>query len=136
MSVWIYPYSALPFYTTFNISLREDQSGKWALETPYHTRFATGPQDTTDLINQLFNVGVFAGQLKISKVLSLFKKGNASNFSNYRLIALPLCLSALVLFQSLIYIRLHNIVYFSQNCDFGGQTLNPENVECTENPSN
>ena len=35
------------------------------------------------IINQMFNVGVFPDQLKIPKVLPLYKTGDVSNFSKY-----------------------------------------------------
>ena len=40
------------------------------------------------IINQLFQVGIFPGLLKISKVLPIYKKNDDSLFSNYRLILL------------------------------------------------
>ena len=72
------------------------------------------------IINQLFKVGVFAGQLKTSKVLSLFKKGNASNISNYRLISLLPTISKpfekAMLEQFTIHVDINNLI---QNCQYG-----------------
>ena len=70
------------------------------------------------LVNQSFQSGIFPDKLKIAKVISLFKKGNAELPSNYRPISLLSIFSKI--FEKLMYRRLyrfleiHNILYSLQ----------------------
>ena len=47
--------SGMPLSSTrlpqHGLTLREDHSGKWALETPYHARIVTSPLDTTGYVS-------------------------------------------------------------------------------------
>ena len=47
----------------------------------------------TVLMNQIIHTGEFQKQLKIARVMLLFKKGNQSNFTNYRPISLLLSIT-------------------------------------------
>ena len=53
------------------------------------------------IINQMLYTSIFPKALKISKTIPLFKKGNASNMSNYSPISLPPTISKV--FERVIY---------------------------------
>ena len=63
------------------------------------------------IINQMLYTGIFPNALKISKTIPLFKKGDASNMSNYRPISLLPTISKV--FESVIYNQLYD--YFKNN---------------------
>ena len=48
------------------------------------------------LVNRSFQTGLFSDQLKIAKVVPLFKGGNISSFENYRPISLLPCFSKIL----------------------------------------
>ena len=56
----------------------------------------------TLIINQSFMSGIFPEQLKIAKVIPIFKKGDASIFSNYRPISILPAISKV--FEKIIFI--------------------------------
>ena len=58
----------------------------------------------SSIINQILTSGIFPDALKISKVIPLYKKGDQSNLSNYRPIAL--LLSILNIFEKAILTQL------------------------------
>ena len=72
------------------------------------------------LFNSCMLIGVFSDELKVAKVIPLFKNGNKSHMSNYRPISILPILSKI--FEKLIYKRFYNffednaIIY---NCQFG-----------------
>ena len=76
----------------------------------------------TDIINQSFQTGVFPEKLKIAKVITIFKKGDYHQTSNYRPISLLSIFSKI--FERAMYKRLfkflqhHKILY---NLQFGFQ---------------
>jgi len=41
-----------------------------------------------EIINKMFELGCFPDQLKIAKVIPLFKKGNTNELANYRPVSL------------------------------------------------
>ena len=65
----------------------------------------------TIIINQMLNTGYFPDRLKIGKVKPIFKKGDNSNFSNYRPISLLPAISKI--FERVIYDQLYS--YFLEN---------------------
>lgn len=65
----------------------------------------------TLITNQMIYHGIFPDSLKISKVLPIYKKGDASNMSNYRPISLLPTISKI--FERVIYNQLYN--YFTIN---------------------
>ena len=70
------------------------------------------------LVNQSFQSGIFPDKLKIAKVISLFKKGNPEQPSNYRPVSLLSVFSNI--FEKLLYRRLyrflevHNVLFSLQ----------------------
>ena len=70
------------------------------------------------IINKIFELGVFPDQLKILKILPLYKKGDVSNFSNYRpSLFLPsisiLFLKKTILEQITDYLDINNLIQSS-----------------------
>ena len=65
----------------------------------------------TIIINQMLNTGLFPDQLKISKVIPLFKKGDDKLFSNYRPISLLSSISKI--FEKVIFMQVSE--YFENN---------------------
>ena len=72
----------------------------------------------TLIINQSLNTGIFPDQLKIAKVIPLYKKDDETIFSNYRPISLLPAISELferVMFNQLYdYFQTHKLFYSSQ----------------------
>ena len=72
------------------------------------------------MFNSCILAGVFPDELKIAKVIPLFKTGNRNSVSNYRPISILPTLSKI--FEKLIHKRIyefletHNIIY---DCQFG-----------------
>lgn len=68
----------------------------------------------TSLINDSFRAGVFPEELKCSKVIPVFKKGDPSLVENYRPIALTSCISKIfeyaILDRLLTHIKSNNIL--------------------------
>ena len=62
-------------------------------------------QPLTVIINQMLNTGIFPENLKIAKVIPIFKKENESIFDNYRPISLLPAMSKL--FEKVIYNQLY-----------------------------
>ena len=65
----------------------------------------------TLLINQCLQTGIYPSQLKMSRIKTLFKRGDKSLFSNYRPIALLPSLSKF--FERVIFDQL--LRYFTNN---------------------
>ena len=65
----------------------------------------------TLIINQMLNSGIFPDRLKISKIIPVYKKGNANLLNNYRPISLLPTISNI--FERVIYNQLYN--YFNDN---------------------
>ena len=68
------------------------------------------------IINQSFMSGIFPEQLKIAKVIPIFKKGDAPIFSNYRPISILPAISKV--FEKIMFNQLHK--HFKRNklyCD-------------------
>ena len=63
------------------------------------------------IINQMLNSGIFPNRLKISKIIPVYKKGNANLLNNYRPISLLPTISKI--FERVIYNQLYN--YFIDN---------------------
>ena len=72
----------------------------------------------TLIINQILNTGVFPSQLKIAKVIPIFKKDDNKLFNNYRPISLLPVLSKVVeqVISSQIndFFKINNLFYDSQ----------------------
>ena len=62
----------------------------------------------TDIINLSMNSGEYPEQLKIAKVLPIFKKGNPSLASNYRPFSVLSCINTF--FEKIIYKRIYNFL--------------------------
>ena len=60
------------------------------------------------LINASFSLGIFPDDLKIAKVIPLFKKGDTLDINNYRPISLLTCFSKI--FEKAIFTRLSNFL--------------------------
>ena len=60
------------------------------------------------LINASFSLGIFPDDLKVAKVIPLFKKGDTLDISNYRPISLLTCFSKI--FEKAIFTRLSNFL--------------------------
>ena len=60
------------------------------------------------LINASFSLGIFPDDLKVSKVIPLFKKGDRLDINNYRPISLLTCFSKI--FEKAIFTRLSNFL--------------------------
>ena len=60
------------------------------------------------LINASFSLGIFPDDLKVAKVISLFKKGDTLDINNYRPISLLTCFSKI--FEKAIFTRLSNFL--------------------------
>ena len=69
-------------------------------------------QPLTLIINQIINTGVFPAQLKIAKVIPIFKKNYQQRFNNYRPISLLPVLSKVV--EKVICSQLTNFFYCKQ----------------------
>jgi potassium voltage-gated channel Eag-related subfamily H protein 8 len=65
----------------------------------------------TRIVNQCLHSGTFPNALKIAKVIPIHKKGDTSNFNNYRPISLLPAISKI--FEKVMYQQLHQ--YFSQS---------------------
>ena len=63
------------------------------------------------VINQSLNTGIFPNNLKIAKVIPLFKKDDPMMFDNYRPISLLPCISKI--FEKTVHIQLYD--YFTKN---------------------
>ena len=72
----------------------------------------------TIIINQMLNTGIFPDKLKVAKIKPLYKKGDTSNFNNYRPISLLPSISKIfekVIFQQTYsYFEQNNLLYTSQ----------------------
>ena len=70
------------------------------------------------IINQMFNTGIFPEQLKIAKVVPIFKKGEDNLFTNYRPISLLPSISKIfekiILKQMVNFFNKHNLLFKSQ----------------------
>ena len=81
------------------------------------------------IINISFSTGIFPLELKIARVLPLYKSGEASHFSNYRPVSVLPAISKV--FEKLLYQRLlsfvntHNILYAFQ---FGFRALHSPGI--------
>ena len=60
------------------------------------------------LINASFSLGIFPDDLKIAKVIPLFKKSDTLDINNYRPISLLTCFSKI--FKKAIFTRLSNFL--------------------------
>ena len=60
------------------------------------------------IINESFSSGIFPTELKIAKVIALFKSGNRNTFTNYRPVSILPVLSKI--FEKLFYKRLVNYI--------------------------
>ncbi len=58
------------------------------------------------IINQMLNTGIFPDQLKISKVVPMYKKNDESLFTNYRPISLLPVISKI--FEKVIFHQLYD----------------------------
>ena len=65
-------------------------------------------ESLTIIVNQMLKAGTFSELLKSSKVIPLYKKGDNSNLSNYRPIALFPSISKI--FENAILTQLTNIL--------------------------
>ena len=65
----------------------------------------------TLIINQMITTGVFPDSFKISKIIPLFKKGDSSLLSNYKLLSLLPTISEI--FERILYNQLYE--YFNSN---------------------
>ena len=68
-------------------------------------------QPLTSLVDQMFTTNIFPDQLKIAKVIPLYKKEDPSLLSNYRPVSILPALSKV--FEKLIHTKLYN--YFESN---------------------
>ena len=81
------------------------------------------------IINLSFLTGVFPLELKVARVIPLFKAGETTQFSNYRPVSVLPAISKI--FEKLLYIRIlsfikkHNILYLFQ---FGFRDLHSPNL--------
>ena len=81
------------------------------------------------IINMSFNSGIFPSELKVARVIPLFKSGDAACFSNYRPVSVLPVLSKI--FERLLYSRLltfineNNVLYAFQ---FGFRALHSPNL--------
>ena len=70
------------------------------------------------IINQIFNTGIFSAELKIAKIIPIFKKGDKSDINNYRSISVLPVISKIierVLHSQLhVYLNQHNLLYNHQ----------------------
>ena len=83
------------------------------------TQFIKNSMETiAEIINSMIRSGIFPNDLKIAKVITLYKSGDSRLFTNYRPISLLPAFSKV--FERLIYNRLHsflekyNILFTSQ----------------------
>ena len=67
-----------------------------------------------NIINECLAQGIFPDQLKIAKIVPVYKKGEKSQIDNYRPVSLLSVISKI--FERIIYIRL--LEYFIQNKNF------------------
>jgi len=65
----------------------------------------------TYIFNKVLSTGIFPERLKFSEVRPLFKKGDITEFSNYRPISLPTSFSKII--EKIIFKRLYN--YLNDN---------------------
>ena len=65
----------------------------------------------TLIVNQMLTTGIFPDKLKITKIISLFKRGDKSIFSNYRPISLLPSIAKL--FEKVIYQQIYK--YFEDS---------------------
>ena len=74
--------------------------------------------DLCNLFNSCMNAGIYPDELKIARVIPLFKSGNKNDLSNYRPISLLPVISKI--FEKLIHVRLmsflnkHDVIYEKQ----------------------
>ena len=61
---------------------------------------------SSTLKNLFFDTGIFPGSLKLSRIITVFKKGDQQDFSNYRTISVLSNICKLI--EKLPYIRLTN----------------------------
>ena len=80
-------------------------------------------QPLTHILNLSIIKGVFPNELKIARVVPLFKSGDAMLFSKYRpvsvLPAFSKILERLIYNRLLIFINEHDILYISVSLDLG-----------------
>ena len=72
----------------------------------------------TLIINQILATGIFPDKLKIAKVIPIFKKGDSTQFGNYRPISLIPVISKVI--EKIIYAQL-DICLKTQNLLFDNQ---------------
>ena len=72
----------------------------------------------TTIVNQCFETGIFPDQLKIAKVITLFKKGDPEQINNYRPISMLPAISKIIekvmFIQLFEYFNTNNLLYKSQ----------------------
>ena len=75
----------------------------------------------TLLINQTLSTGIFPSELKISRVMPLFKNGDTSNINNYRPISILPSITKIfeyVIFHQLFDYMSHNALFCQEQFGF------------------